>query len=107
MGVMVVYCDTVGDTMVRSNVALDISGLVSRYDKTAVDDPDLQYIEAGVLAFRRAVLDLIPPEGHVSLEQQIFPLLIERRQLIGMPTSQRFYDIGTPERLKIIEEFFA
>ena len=62
-GVMVVYRDPAGETSVRSNVALDVSGFVSRYDKTAVDDPELQYIEAGVLAFRRAVLDLIPPHG--------------------------------------------
>jgi mannose-1-phosphate guanylyltransferase len=107
MGVMVVYRDPAGETSVRSNVALDKSGLVSRYDKTAVDDPELQYIEAGVLAFRRAVLDLIPPHDPVSLEQQVFPLLIKQRRLFGMPTSQRFYDIGTPERLKAIEEFLT
>jgi NDP-sugar pyrophosphorylase family protein len=106
-GVMVVYRDPAGETSVRSNVALDESGLVSRYDKTAVGDPQLQYVEAGILAFRRAVLDLIPPHDPVSLEQQVFPLLIERRQLLGMPTSQRFYDIGTPERLKAIEEFLT
>ena len=80
---MVVYRDPYGETSVRSNVALDESGLVSRYDKTAMDDPELQYIEAGVLAFRRAVLELIPPEGPVSLEQQVFPSLIEQRQLLG------------------------
>jgi len=34
-------------------------------------------------------------------------LLIEQRQLVGMPTSQRFFDIGTPERLKAIEAFLA
>jgi NDP-sugar pyrophosphorylase family protein len=106
-GVMVVYRDPAGETSVSKNVALDESGLVSRYDKTAVGDPQLQYVEAGVLAFRRTVLDLIPPYDPVSLEQQVFPLLIERRQLIGMPTSQRFYDIGTPERLKTIEEFLV
>jgi mannose-1-phosphate guanylyltransferase len=106
-GVVVVYRDPAGNTMVRRNVALDESGLVSRYDKTAAADSELHYVEAGVLAFRRAVLDLIPPHGPVSLEQQVFPLLIERRQLLGMPTSQRFYDIGTPERLKSIEEFLA
>jgi NDP-sugar pyrophosphorylase family protein len=106
-GVMVVYRDSAGETSVRSNVALEESGLVSRYDKTAVNDPELQYIEAGVLAFRRSVLDLIPPHDPVSLEQQVFPLLIGRRQLLGMPTSQRFYDIGTPERLKAIEAFLA
>jgi mannose-1-phosphate guanylyltransferase len=107
MGVMVVYRDPTGETNVRSNVALDELGLVSRYDKAGVGDPQLRYVEAGVLAFRRALLNLIPPHDPVSLEQQVFPLLIERRQLLGMPTSQRFYDIGTPERLKAIEAFLA
>jgi NDP-sugar pyrophosphorylase family protein len=104
-GMMVVYCDPAGETNVPGNVAIDESGFVVRYDKTVMADPELQYIEAGVLAFRRAVLDLIPSRDPVSLEEKIFPLLIERRQLRGMPTSQRFYDIGTPERLKAIEEF--
>jgi NDP-sugar pyrophosphorylase family protein len=104
-GVMVVYRDPAGETSVPGNVSLDESSLVSRYDKTAEADPELQYIEAGVLAFRCGVLDLIPPHDPVSLEQKVFPLLIERRQFLGMPTSQRFYDIGTPERLKAIEEF--
>jgi mannose-1-phosphate guanylyltransferase len=106
-GVLVVYRDPSGETNVRSNVALDESGLVSRYDKTAVNDPQLEYIEAGVLAFRRTVLELIPSRGPVSLEQQVFPVLIEQRRLLGVPTSQRFYDIGTPERLKAIEAFLA
>ena len=106
-GVMVVYRDPTGETNVPANVALDEAGFVSRYDKTATGDPELKYIEAGVLAFRRAVLDLIPSHDPVSLEQQVFPLLIERRQLLGMPTSQRFYDIGTPARLKAIEEFLT
>jgi mannose-1-phosphate guanylyltransferase len=106
-GVMVVYRDPAGETSVRSNVALDESDWVSRYDKTAVNDPELEYIEAGVLAFRRAVLELIPSHDPVSLEQQVFPVLIKRRQLLGMPTSQRFYDIGTPERLKVIEGYLT
>jgi NDP-sugar pyrophosphorylase family protein len=106
-GVMVVYRDPTGETNVPGNVSLDQSGLVSRYDKTAAGDPELTYIEAGVLAFRRAVLDLIPSPDPVSLEQQVFPLLIAQRQLLGMPTSQRFYDIGTPERLKAIEKFLT
>lgn len=55
----------------------------------------------------RSVLALIPPEGKVSLEQQVFPLLIDRGMLLGLPTQQRFYDIGTAERLKSIEELLA
>ena len=52
-----------------------------RYDKTSVDDPELTHVEAGVLAFRRSVLELLP-DGVVSLENEIFPRLIERGDLI-------------------------
>jgi NDP-sugar pyrophosphorylase family protein len=106
-GLLVVYHDPAGQTSVRPNVALDSAGRVTRYDKQAAADPDLQYIEAGVLAFRRSVLDFIPPEGVVSLEQQVYPQLIARKALLGLPTTQRFYDIGTPERLRVLEELLA
>jgi NDP-sugar pyrophosphorylase family protein len=104
VGVLVVYRDPKGETSVRPNVALDVAGWVTRYDKQTVADPELQYIEAGVLAFRRSVLDFIPAEGVVSLEQQVYPQLIAQRALLGLPTTQRFYDIGTPERLRVLEE---
>jgi NDP-sugar pyrophosphorylase family protein len=107
LGVLVVYHDVRGETGVRGNVALDENGLVSRYDKTAVDDPALRYIEAGVLALRRAAVALAPSSGKASLEQEVFPQLIERGSLLGLPTGQRFYDIGTTDRLKTIERLFA
>lgn len=102
-GVLVLYHDPSGETGVPGNVAIDDRGYVVRYDKSGAKNPELRYIEAGVLALRKSVLDLIPAEGAVSLEQEIFPRLIERRALAGLPTTQRFYDIGTPERLRAIE----
>ena len=107
MGALVLYGDQVGETDVSCNVALGDDGRVLRYDKAARGDPELQYIEAGVLALRREVLALLPREGKASLEQEVFPRLIERRELLGLPTRQRFYDIGTIDRLKAIEELFA
>ena len=107
MGALVVYRDVDGATGVRSNVALGPEGLVARYDKIAANDPELVYIDAGVLALRREVLNLAPASGKVSLEQGIFPQLIERRSLLGIATKQRFYDIGTFDRLQAIEELFA
>ena len=107
-GVMAVYRDLCSETNVRCNVALDTDSTVLRYDKRAADgDVALQYVEAGVLALRRSVLDLIPPAGAVSLEEQVFPILIERRRLLGFATQQRFYDMGTPARLRAIEEYLA
>jgi NDP-sugar pyrophosphorylase family protein len=101
-GLMVVYDNTREDTSVRNNVAVR-GPLVARYDKTAAGDPELRYVEAGVLAFQRSVIDRIPRHGAVSLEQQIFPLLIAGSQMAAYVTTQRFYDIGTPERLRVIE----
>ncbi|MGA3039384.1 MAG: sugar phosphate nucleotidyltransferase [Bryobacteraceae bacterium] len=107
LGLIVVYRDPSGETAVRPNVALDRSGLVTRYDKTAAADPDLEYVEAGVSCFRRDVLDLLPAAGPASFEQCVFPRLIDRRQLAALPTAQRFYDIGTPERLRAIEDYLS
>ena len=106
-GVLVLYHDPHGETDVPGNVAMDERGRVTRYDKSGTADPELRYVEAGVLALRRSVVDLIPPSGAVSLEQEVFPRLIERRALVGLPTTQRFYDIGTPDRLRAIEQLFA
>ncbi len=104
-GLLVVYDNRLSDTSVKNNVDVDSMGYVARYQK---DSPDpLDYVEAGVLAFRREVVSMIAPRGAVSLEKEIFRRLIASRRLIAQITTQRFYDIGTPDRLKAIEEFLA
>jgi mannose-1-phosphate guanylyltransferase len=105
-GVVVVYDDREGRTSVGNNIAINDDGFVIRYDKDSLDDKSLKFVEAGVLAFRRSVIDLIP-EGVVSLEKELFPQLIATRQLRAYPTVQRFYDIGTPDRLRAIEEYLS
>jgi len=104
-GVVAVYDNRLGDTSVANNIALDEEGFISRYDKGAGEDPQLTHVEAGVLAFRRSILDRIPLDQVVSLEKEVYPELIKRRQLFGHETRQRFFDIGTPERLRTIETF--
>ena len=85
----------------------DTVKVISGRDKGKTGDPELRYIEAGVLALRRSVIDLMPPEGPVSLENEIYPKLIANRLLMGMRTKVRFYDIGTPARLRAVEELFG
>lgn len=104
-GLVVVYDNALEDTSVKNNVDLDNDGYVTRYEKDAPDE--LLYVEAGVLALRRSVVDLVPTSGAVSLEKEIFPQLIAARQLIAHVTRQRFYDIGTPERLELIERMLT
>jgi mannose-1-phosphate guanylyltransferase len=100
-GLVVAYDNGLEDTTVKNNIDVDDNGCVTRYEK---DSPDhLSYVEAGVLAFRREALELIPPQGPVSLEKEVFPRLIAAHKLAAFVTRQRFYDIGTPDRLAAIE----
>jgi NDP-sugar pyrophosphorylase family protein len=102
-GLVVVYDNRLCDTSVRNNIALDKEGFVICYNKGAADAA-CSHVEAGVLAFHRSMVESIPP-GVVSLENEVFPKLIAERQLLAYETRQRFYDIGTPERLRSIETF--
>ena len=104
---LVVVCDNrMADTDVPSNIALDEHAFVVRYDKDNPGDPQLTHVEAGVLGFSRSIVELIP-EGFVSLERHLYPKLILRHQLVAYQTQQRFYDIGTPARLGVIEAFLS
>jgi NDP-sugar pyrophosphorylase family protein len=103
-GIVVVYDNRLADTSVKNNIELDDSGYVSRYEKDSLDR--LSFVEAGVLALRRSVVERLP-EGTVSLEKEIFPKLIAAKQLAALVTTQRFYDIGTPDRLAAIEALFS
>jgi len=100
---MMVY-DNREDTGVKNNVELDDDSVVIRYDKEKLDS-NLKYVEAGVLVLKREALDLIEKGHSISLEKGLYPILIQQRELAAYITKQRFYDIGTPERLRIFEEF--
>jgi len=88
---------------VPNNLALDGAGFVARYEKGAGAAAGLTHVEAGVLALTRRVLRRIAAGRVCSLEQEVFPQLIAERALAAWTTPQRFYDIGTPSRLKEIE----
>jgi NDP-sugar pyrophosphorylase family protein len=104
--VLALFEDGNGETGVVANVDIDESGFVTRYEKNA-SASSLRFIDAGVLALRAEAIQLIPAGEKCSLEEHIFPRLIERHSLAAVTTEQRFYDIGTPERLRVIEAYFA
>ncbi|HKM53107.1 MAG TPA: sugar phosphate nucleotidyltransferase [Isosphaeraceae bacterium] len=54
------------------------------------------WINGGVYLLRRSLLESIPPNRVISLENQVFPDWI-RFGLGGYTTRARFIDIGTPE----------
>lgn len=102
-GVLVVYDNRRGDTTVRANIALGAGGRVARYAKDAPEDALVTHVDAGVAALRRSVLDAWNGAPVFSLEKDLYTQLIDRGGLMAWETGQRFYDIGTPERLATIE----
>jgi D-glycero-D-manno-heptose 1,7-bisphosphate phosphatase len=65
---------------------------------------NLKGVEIGFFIINKKVLDLMPDENF-SLEKEIFPKLIEQRQLCGFVTDHRYYSISSLERLKLTEYF--
>lgn len=102
-GSVVIYDNTAGDTNVKNNITID-GNLITIYDKNK-EDARLKYVEAGVSIFRKQLLNLIEGNRFVSLENDIFPVLIENKELTGYQSRTRFYDIGTFDRLNLFQSF--
>ena len=85
----------------KSNTAIE-GELVRKFSKDK-RTADMVYIEYGANIFRKEILVMIP-EGHYTLEQ-LFLRLIEREKLLAYEVRERFYEIGSLQRLKEFKEF--
>ncbi len=100
---MAIYRDARGELDQPGNVDIDEDGVLISYQK-ATSGPPLPYIDAGATVWSRDVLARLSARtGPFSLEHDVFPALIARRQLRSSISPARFYDIGTPERLAVFE----
>jgi NDP-sugar pyrophosphorylase family protein len=88
------------DGRVQSNLALASDDRVAVYRKR--DPRGLTHVDAGVIALRRDVLNEIPAGSACSLEEEIFPRLIERGQMKAWMTKEPFYDMGSPAGLEAL-----
>jgi NDP-sugar pyrophosphorylase family protein len=90
LAMMVVYRNE--DRLERSNVVVR-DGFVAAYDKTA-RLPGMVHINQGLSLLRRRALRLIPP-GIPFSQEQLFQMLVRRRELLAYETRQRFYEVGS------------
>jgi mannose-1-phosphate guanylyltransferase len=81
----------------RSDLQIDDRLVVMRYDKES--NGFLGFVNAGVLALKRDVISGLPPGRPISLENDIFPGLIARGDMVAHVTEDVFYDIGTFDSL--------
>jgi D-glycero-alpha-D-manno-heptose 1-phosphate guanylyltransferase len=82
------------------NLALSSEGSVTGYSKK--DSRGMTHVDAGVIVLDKTVLQLIPSGQRCSLEEEIYPLLIQHRQLRAWPTSEVFVDIGNVGGLQLL-----
>jgi len=66
-------------------------------EKPSSDRIDSNLISAGAYVLERQLLELVPAERNVSIEREVWPLLIGDG-LYGFPSDSYWLDIGTPER---------
>lgn len=94
MGLMVVYRNE--DRFDRSNVDI-ADGLIQTY-QPGVRRGTLPYIDAGLKAFRKTVLER-RRDGEVLDLREIVTELVNQNQLAAFETPQRFYEIGSHQGL--------
>jgi NDP-sugar pyrophosphorylase family protein len=88
----------------RSNARVE-DGLVTTYDKSETGpDPALEWIDYGLSALKRSVVEeRIPREGESDLAD-LFRQLSEARLLAAFEVRERFFEIGSPVGLADLEQ---
>lgn len=82
-------------------VTIDEEGRITSFTEKA---PGASHINAGVYLFRKEILDLIPPGEKYSLEEELFPAILDRG-VYGYVTGAKLMDIGTAERYERAQDF--
>lgn len=100
LGMMLVYPNQ--DRVFDNNLCVK-DDMILKYEKGS-KAPDLNAVDSGFSIFKKKVIDLISDHTPCSFEEEVYPILIKKRQLACVVTTEKFYDIGTPEGLKMTEE---
>jgi len=101
LGIVTAYCGP--ELTVQNNLKIAESNYIMAYNKR--DSTGMTHIDAGVMVFKKEILNLIPEKQLCSLEEKIFEILIKKRELTAFTTTQKFYDMGTFEGLEAAGRF--
>jgi len=63
------------------------------------------FVNAGIYLFDSHILKEIPYNVKMSLEYDLFPRILEKG-IYGYVTEKKLFDIGTPERLTMLRNYF-
>jgi D-glycero-alpha-D-manno-heptose 1-phosphate guanylyltransferase len=90
---------------VPNNLAVSADGHVTAYQKR--NPENMTCTDAGAIVLSREVVDDIAPAQICSLEEQIFPKLIQRGEMRAWVTPEPFFDMGSPAGLQALSEKLA
>ncbi len=99
-----VYSNKKGVT--KNNMFVDNNGYVMAYDKSRTN-PNVNGVDTGFFIVNKKEIFGMMPAENFSFEKAIFPRLIEARQLAGYLTDERYYSIGSIDRLPATEKFLG
>ena len=85
------------------------NGKIALYDKWVKENKpvDMQYIDYGISAFRRNLIEREIPSGKKLDLADLFHRLSLRGELAGFEVEQRFYEVGSPVGLEDFKAFIA
>lgn len=89
---------SVADPSAYGAVKLRGSRIVEFSEKPVISGDVSRLVFAGCAAFNFSVFNFFTKKrGYLSLEQDIFPQLIDQGRLYGYPFEGRWFDVSTPE----------
>jgi len=99
-GLMCVYTNRKKE--IQDNVLMDNNTII-KYDKN--NSRALSGVDAGILVFKKDILQLIPDYKKISLEDCVYHELIRQKEFFGFTTDKQFLDIGNFQMLKHAKDF--
>ena len=89
---------------VPNNLAIRSDGVVSAYQKRSPEG--MSHIDAGVIVLKKKIVARLVADRVCSLEEEIYPQLVEEGEMRAWSSSEPFYDMGTPAGLAALENKF-
>ena len=86
-----------------NNLSFSSNCIITHYGENSPNHT-LTHVDAGVYGFKKEIIKEVPENQVACLSKEIYPKLIANGQLRAYPITQRYYDMGTPERLNNFKE---
>ena len=99
------FSDNHSDNDFINNLFINEKSEVKNYSKNK-SFSNLNYVDAGIYFFKKESMKYFSDSYPISLECDIFPKLIQDKQMSGFLTENKFYDIGTTEKINKFKRFF-